>query len=1254
MEPFSLAQVCDRFRSQVRRLLRRLAVSRLLVAVIVLLAGLITLDWYVRFGKPGRLVLLIVFLGVIGFVVFREFVWSVRRKWTDHEVLSYLDAVDPRSRDALVSFYEMGQPDAISETVTPEGRALVEHAVRELASAVDRVQVEDALRKGHVRRWQHAAAALVLAAVLALIPLHAWVITGLTRLFLPLAAVKWPTLTTLEVVRPETGWRIPQGENFRVVTRVEGQRPAELELLYKSQSTDYWITEHVSVDDAGTAIYTFEDVSEPVSFYIRGGDDQTERFHIEVIERPRIKTIIAYYTYPAYARLPNRKIESGQLRGLEGTEVRIDFETSVPVQSASFVLEGKSEEPLTLTSATTFTKTLQLREDGQYSIKLKDLNGFREYRPERYDIQVTPDNPPEVRLLAPGRDLVATSQASLKFLFEVKDDFGLKEVKFMHAIKPNGEPTALTDHITGPIRQTGKESRAEFEWDFSKMEFKKNVDVEYYVVARDCNPTGRGVTESTRYKVSLLTPTDFHLQILYEARKALAEARVAYRNQKKTYFGGIDWAEKFSSGNPEDEKWNDIVESQELAARAAAAVQRWLSDLDEHIARNRMDDAFMKSRLAVIEDLRRGAEEQISSARAVLAKAHPKDSAEAEPTRLKTSRIQALKQASEPQRMAAVGLGRLLRKMYDWENLQTALVNTNLLRERQAEIYETTRQIAPETIGREAEDLDDKTLDQVLALAQQQKAVMEAETNLENQLALIALKADKEGRKAIRRYLLVAYGYLRDIQVNRSLKIVAQKIGDNQLSDVTKDQLDVITAMKVVEAGLVKAGKDVQADEPVSVADLLKREEEDVEVARVQVTTEETGEEGTRFSEAEVKKLLDEVVPMGEDALSQALVTLAEEQDNIRSRTTYLDQTLKPEDMPRYQRLKMGMLKYRQGEALTFATQKVEPLLDKSEYTKRVKPWFGVITGQIAAVQEMLEAANISETNRGFQGDIIEANRDIAQFIARQKRVKDLAGEHTQKGGLDEFNRSYVVKGEDLTNAVRLYEDLDWSRTLQASVGRKSEWLKLQKERPAAPPEVGRLLLKVKDETAQKQENVASELVAAKGVGKAFGQEVREKVEQTGLAELPDQKLAEAARKIRQGEIDRSVRDGQEQAQESMRGVLNRIKELLDERALVAEKEPGVEETEPVRPPTELSPGVTSAPAEKVYYTEEELAKEITPEAIKAGLEATDRIPPEIKSRMLKNLPPTFPEKYRRLVGAYYRTLLETKSGAEKKEGNNR
>ena len=46
---------------------------------------------------------------------------------------------------------------------------------------------------------------------------------------------------------------------------------------------------------------------------------------MNVIERPRIAKITAWYTYPDYAGLADRRIDSGQLRGLEGTQGEAGF-----------------------------------------------------------------------------------------------------------------------------------------------------------------------------------------------------------------------------------------------------------------------------------------------------------------------------------------------------------------------------------------------------------------------------------------------------------------------------------------------------------------------------------------------------------------------------------------------------------------------------------------------------------------------------------------------------------------------------------------------------------------------------------------------------------------------------------------------------------------------------------------------------------------------------------------------------------------
>jgi hypothetical protein len=86
-----------------------------------------------------------------------------------------------------------------------------------------------------------------------------------------------------------------------------------------------------------------------------------------------------------------------------------------------------------------------------------------------------------------------------------------------------------------------------------------------------------------------------------------------------------------------------------------------------------------------------------------------------------------------------------------------------------------------------------------------------------------------------------------------------------------------------------------------------------------------------------------------------------------------------------------------------------------------------------------------------------------------------------------------------------------------------------------------------------------------------------------------------------------------------------------------------------VTPPTPGGPAADPAPP-PVFLSEEELAKLTTPEAIKAHLEKAKNLPPEVRERMLRELPAQFPERYRRLLGAYYQDLLDNRPAAPKKE----
>ena len=59
-----LQAICDRFRIRLRALILQLAASRLFLCLVAVLILLIGIDWYMRFDRPGRFILLAVFLVV--------------------------------------------------------------------------------------------------------------------------------------------------------------------------------------------------------------------------------------------------------------------------------------------------------------------------------------------------------------------------------------------------------------------------------------------------------------------------------------------------------------------------------------------------------------------------------------------------------------------------------------------------------------------------------------------------------------------------------------------------------------------------------------------------------------------------------------------------------------------------------------------------------------------------------------------------------------------------------------------------------------------------------------------------------------------------------------------------------------------------------------------------------------------------------------------------------------------------------------
>ncbi len=553
LEP--LLRYCRDYRQRLVRPLAIVGRARLICLAVALFAAISLVDWWMHWNGWVRLTTLLGFLLAVGSQGVR-IARSVRNaKLSDRAVLHQLGLRSPETSDQWLVWFELvtarGQ---IEELNSASGRQMADSATQRLSADIRSPAWERVFDTMALRRWLTASiATLVLLLVAAAFAIPQHVRIGALRLFVPFSTVRWPHRTTIDVAQPENGWTVPQLESFPIRATVTGEIPVRITLAYRTESNSTWVREKLPIRQDGTVQYTFPEVREPVQFSLSGCDYQTDEQQIDIVRRPFLKSITAHYEYPVYARLPDRTLSGGQLAGLEGTKVRLEMESSMPLTKAVMVVtsagESSASEIVAFRSAkersfaerkttivelakqsdTLFTHELMLTSGGQYSVELFEPHGYREAKPEIYEIRVTSDDPPEVELLSPATDLVETNQASIEVSLKARDQLGLRQVADFYQWG-DGEPKALSDLITGPIPQTGSESTARFTWELRKLELAESGTLRFFARARDNNPTGRGQRDSLRRQIKLVRPSEFHLEAIEQAKLLEEEARIAWKN----------------------------------------------------------------------------------------------------------------------------------------------------------------------------------------------------------------------------------------------------------------------------------------------------------------------------------------------------------------------------------------------------------------------------------------------------------------------------------------------------------------------------------------------------------------------------------------------------------------------------------------------------------------------------------------------------------------------------------------------------
>lgn len=312
------------------------------------------------------------------------------------------------------------------------------------------------------------------------------------------------------VVEPRTP-RVYYGDTASVSVRISGAPVRE----------QVWMrTRHGGVEFESAAFreteerYTqrLENVVEPVEFAFGVGRARSRWHKIDLILEPRVAMAEFTLTPPAYTRLPTRQFMAGNesLRGYRNSKLRLMIASNRPLLDGRLLVRDETglrpdqEIEGRLTGPHGLLFEWDLREDAELELTFRDLRGTSNSEEFKLRQEVIPDDAPRVSLSDPPPYQLATPNAVLEMAGFAEDDLGLARVELVHSLEGHRDYPL-------PMALEAGEKRFRFgtELTLGRLGVEPGEILEFYLEARDFNPSMMGVGSSDIVRVEIISEDDY-------------------------------------------------------------------------------------------------------------------------------------------------------------------------------------------------------------------------------------------------------------------------------------------------------------------------------------------------------------------------------------------------------------------------------------------------------------------------------------------------------------------------------------------------------------------------------------------------------------------------------------------------------------------------------------------------------------------------------------------------------------------------
>jgi hypothetical protein len=304
-----------------------------------------------------------------------------------------------------------------------------------------------------------------------------------------------PTVLTLG----EYPQRLLVGQPLTLQVTAQGRMPSEVRL--RSWHAGRPRDDPMVAEGQGRFRFTFPHLRESLQFQAMAGATLSEIGRVEVVEAPAVGNFRLRYQPPAYTRLPTQVVEgTGHIEALAGSEVRIEMTANKPIVQGQLVFDDDTRLPLQVRDGRLLQATAIVTKPGSYRVQVQDEHGFANQDGLQYRIDIVPDAPPQIQLLAPESEVELDEGRLITLEYEARDDFGVRDLTLVYRVGAFAEQRLVIDRGD----EVAARYRGRYYWDVTELVGEAGQTISYYLEVWDNDTVSgpkRGVSATQTLRI---------------------------------------------------------------------------------------------------------------------------------------------------------------------------------------------------------------------------------------------------------------------------------------------------------------------------------------------------------------------------------------------------------------------------------------------------------------------------------------------------------------------------------------------------------------------------------------------------------------------------------------------------------------------------------------------------------------------------------------------------------------------------------